>query len=292
MNYLAIIGIVAAVLLLVIFLKGQIKRRETNEVREAFLIFSQKEESLPPCLPFERQLVEKFAIKPNRVKVFLFALRGLAVMALVATVSLFGAIGLAVYAAIIISFYMDSKVKNELAKSGVSRINDTIHFMDFFVPQIASGNSAKTALNNYINRLPETNPVKEKLVDYLKESDNDAYKVPERIRDIVDIYKNTRYNEDMGNEDFLYIIEEAKEDLFLKSVYYTDYVSKVKEVTKPIEMAYYIGMPAIIIALFGFVGNFWFTIPGVIATIVLVFIFFLFKYLMSKLTITTLREVM
>ena len=242
---------------------------------------------------FEQYIVDKLKLPRERVRLFVYMLRIVIMCLFVFSYFAFGTAGVAIFLAIGILFAMENKKKYEIEKSGITRIADTVAFMDFFTPQIASGASAEQAFIRYIEKLDDKNEYRRLILEYLdaKKNQDYSYKAPTMIKDIVSVYENAVYNEEMGSSNYLYIIKEAKADLFQKSVYYTDYNSRVSEVLKPIEFAYYIGVPFIIFILFGSIGDFWFTIYGVITSFALLVLFYAFKALCNRLAIKTLHEI-
>lgn len=189
---------------------------------------------------------------------------------------------------------MDTQLKNQIEETGVNRIGDTVSFINAFTPQIASGKSAKQAFLTYIQTLPVDSKTRILLEEYAqaRATNNAQYTVPAHISEITTIYENAIYNEEKGVNDYLYIIEEAKDDLFQKNMYYSEYKTRCKEVLRPIEISYYVGIPIIFIALFGTFSGFWFTFWGAVAALLVLLLFFLFKFTINRLNINTLHKIM
>ena len=281
---------------LVLFVHGVNKRREMEEVGNAIeLLANEGEKSTTRrTLRFERYLIFRFNVPEDKVATFLLAERAMIIVSAVLLYTFFGVLGITIFFCVVTFFIMDNSKREEIERSGVTRIQDTVAFMDFFTPLIASGSSATQAFNAYLTKLDNESPYKELLVEYIdRRSEEDyTYVTPEMIKDITSIYEAALYNEKMGSSDYLYIIQEAKDTLFQKSVYYSEFNSKTLEVLKPIELAYYIGVPAIAIMLYGSVGDFWFTLPGVLTAIAVAVLFFCFKALCNRLAIGTLHEIL
>lgn len=286
-------SLIALALFLVLLVRGINRKKEDDDVKNVIDILSKNEVYTIRMFSFEQYIVDKLKLPRERVRLFVYMLRIVIMCLFVFSYFAFGTAGVAIFIAIGILFTMENKKKYEIEKSGITRIADTVAFMDFFTPQIASGASAEQAFIRYIEKLDDKNEYRRLLLEYLdaKKNQDYSYKAPTMIKDIVSVYENAVYNEEMGSSNYLYIIKEAKADLFQKSVYYTDYNSRVSEVLKPIEFAYYIGVPFIIFILFGSIGNFWFTIYGVITSFALLVLFYAFKALCNRLAIKTLHEI-
>lgn len=286
-------SLIALALFLVLLVRGINRKKEDDDVKNVIDILSKNEVYTIRMFSFEQYIVDKLKLPRERVRLFVYMLRIVIMCLFVFSYFAFGTAGVAIFLAIGILFAMENKKKYEIEKSGITRITDTVAFMDFFTPQIASGASAEQAFIRYIEKLDDKNEYRRLLLEYLdaKKNQDYSYKAPTMIKDIVSVYENAVYNEEMGSSNYLYIIKEAKADLFQKSVYYTDYNSRVSEVLKPIEFAYYIGVPFIIFILFGSIGDFWFTIYGVITSFALLILFYAFKALCNRLAIKTLHEI-
>lgn len=299
MNILMAVALLTLLLLsvyLVLFVHGVNKRREMEEVGSAIELLANDGEkrTTKRTMRFERFLLSRFNIPEERASAFLLAERAMIIAIAVLLYTFFGVLGITIFFCAVTFFIMDNNKREEIERSGVTRIQDTVAFMDFFTPLIASGSSATQAFNAYLTKLDNDSPYKELLVEYIdRRSEEDyTYTTPEMIKDITSIYEAALYNEKMGSSDYLYIIQEAKDTLFQKSVYYSEFNSKTLEVLKPIELAYYIGVPAIAIMLYGSVGDFWFTLPGVLTAIAVAVLFFCFKALCNRLAIGTLHEIL
>lgn len=291
---LVILSLLFLAVFIILFIAGLNKREQEEQVKDIISTLSESENTYSVQMnQFEHYLVSKFNIPMGRVRFFVYLLRFLGICVAIASYLYCGAFGLAIWIAGAILIIMESKKKDEIEKSGVTRIANTVAFMDHFVPQISSGASASQAFITYIQKLDEDNEYRDLLIDYwnAKKDENYVYETPNKIKDIVSVYECAAYNEEIGSTNYLGIIEESKTDLFQKSVYYADYCSKVGEVLKPIEAAYYFGVPIIIFLLLGTVGDFWFTFPGWCVALALSVLFFLFKFLCNKLAIDTLREI-
>lgn len=286
-------AIVVVSIFMIVFIAMANKKKEEEEVKDVINSLSGGKATFK-MMAFEALIVNKLNLPNSRARIFCYTLRVLLVALVVVAYIALGIVGLAIAASALILVVMEKKKQKSIEDSGVTHISETVSFMDYFVPQLSSGTSASQAFGGYIQKLDDDNPIKPLFLEYwdAKNSGDYSYETPERIRDIVSVYETALYNEEMGSEDYLYIIEEAKMDLFTKSTYYADYNSKVSEVLTPIEYAYYIGVPVIIILLLGSVGDFWYTIPGFVTAIVLVFLFFAFKSLCNRLAVKTIKAIL
>lgn len=290
---LSIVAIIAVGLFLIFFVSALNRKKSENDIKNVINVLSENKSSVR-TLFYEQKIIEKLNLPEDKVKIFVYAERALIILLIILSYMILGVVGLGIFAAVVILVMMDNKLKEQIYESGVTRINEVVAFMDYFTPAVSSGQSAKQAFMGYIQKLdPESNQRKLLIEYWNHKNENDySYETPESIRDITSVYENALYNEEKGVDDYLYIIEEAKADLFQKSVYYNDFNSRVNEVVKPISWAYYIGVPIIIIMLFGMVGDFWFTFVGAVVMVLLVILFFSFKYLMNKLTINSLHQIL
>lgn len=293
---LVFLSLLVLTIFMIFFVRGVNKKKEEEEVKDVITLLSDSNQAGYSIrfFGYEELLINKLNIQRQYVKIFCYVTRTLLVLAVAIAYTVFGVLGIAIALAAVVLYLMDNKKKAEIEKSGVTRISDTVAFMDYFSPVIASGQSASQAMIGYIQKLEDDNPVKDLLIEYwnAKRNEDYTYVTPAKIKDVVSIYETALYNEEIGAEDYLSVIEEAKADLFQKSVYYSDYNSKVSEVLKPVEGAYYVGVPAIIFLLLGTVGEFWYTIPGWITAAVIVLLFFCFKYLVNRLAIKTIGEIL
>lgn len=242
----------------------------------------------------EQFIVDKFHIKNTQVRYFVWTMRIIAIAAACLTFIIFGFMGIAFCGALLIWSIMDTQLKNQIAATGVNRIDDTVSFINAFTPQISSGKAAKQAFLSYIQSLPTESHTRILLEEYVHARDigDYHYVTPAHISEMTTIYENALYNEEKGVNDYLYIIEEAKQDLFQKSEYYNEYKTRCNEVLRPIEISYYIGIPVIFIALFGTFHDFWFTGVGLVAALLVLGLFLLFKLTINRLNINTLHKIM
>lgn len=242
----------------------------------------------------ERALITKLHIKSSKVRAVVWTIRLLFLGLAAVLYGVFGFMGICFCLAAVAYMLMDAQLKNQIEETGVNRIEDTVSFINAFTPQIASGKSAKQAFLSYTQSLPVESHTKELLQEYIeaKDSDDYSYVTPTFISEITTIYENALYNEEKGVNDYLYIIEEAKADLFQKSGYYNEYLTRCNEVLRPIEISYYIGIPVIFIALFGTFRDFWFTPWGAVAALIVLGLFLAFKFTINRLNVNTLHKIM
>lgn len=290
---LSIVAILAVGLFLIFFVSALNRKKSESDIKNVINVLSENKSSVNTIF-YEQKIIEKLNLPEDKIKIFVYSERALLVLLIIMSYMILGVVGLGIFASVVILVMMDNKLKEQIYESGVTRINEVVAFMDYFTPAVSSGQSAKQAFMGYIQKLDPESSQRRLLIEYWnRKNENDySYETPESINDITSVYENALYNEEKGVDDYLYIIEEAKADLFQKSVYYNDFNSRVNEVVKPVSFAYYIGVPIIIIMLFGMVGDFWFTFIGAITMVVLVILFFSFKYLMNKLTINSLHQIL
>lgn len=290
---IALFALVALFIFLIFVVKASTQKIQNVEIKSAIAELTEEKKS-HKMLGFESALVSKFSIPPTKIRWFLIAERLLLVSSAVILYIVFGVMGLVFVAAIAMAIIMNGKVQNEINKSGVSRIGETVAFMDYFVPQLAAGASSEDAFSKYMELLSPDNPLKPLLVEYYiaRKSDDMNYSTPEEISDITSVFENAEYNEKLGSNNYLYIIEQAKADLFQKATYYQDFQTRIGEVIKPMKLSYYVIIPLIFLMLWSSVGDFWFTPLGWVVGVILLAIFFAFNFFCNKLTISTLRTIL
>lgn len=295
-----IVAIAVAITILVAFVIAFIvmanKRQKESEIQDAFdsLGIIGGDKNKRKMFFFEMRLVEKFSIEDSHLKMFLLLERIIIVALCMILYIIFGVVGFAFIGCLAVWVIMDNKLKMKIYDSGITRIDDTIAFMDYFVPSIASGKSAIQSFTSYIEKLDPESNIYRLLTEYWdrKVSNDYTYTTPDAIKDICSVFENAQYNEDKGVDDYLYIIEEAKADLFQKSTYYADYNSRMKEAIVPTSAAYYVGVPVITLMLFGTFGDFWFSEWGLVAAVMLVILFAAFQWLINKLSTDTIEEIL
>lgn len=289
---LALFVLALLFIFLVLLIKGSAKKLQSEEIKSVIQELTEEQKN-SKMLDFEKALVEKLNISSEKIRWFLLAERLLIISCGILLYVIFGVMGIVFMAAIAIAIVMNGKVKNAINRSGITHISDTVAFMDYFVPQIAAGASAEDAFSKFIENLEVDSPTRPSLIEYYtaKKAEDLSYETPKDIRDITSVFENAEYNERLGSDNYLYIIEQAKTDLFQKAIYYQDYQTKVGEVIRPMKLAYYGIIPLIFLMLWGSVGDFWFTPVGWITGLIILVIFFFFNFLCNKLTIKTLTTI-
>ena len=294
MAIVAIVVLLAGIIAIVVAINKKHKESAIANALDSLDVLGKEEKKERFLLHFELKLMQKLNIDEEGSRLFLIIERAAIAIAVIILTMATGVLGITLVVCFVIYTIMDSRLKMKIENSGITRINDTIAFMDYFVPSIASGKSASQAFTGYIEKLDKETSTYTLLYEYWMAKDNGdiSYSTPEPIKDICSIYENALYNEQKGVSDYLYIIEEAKMDLFQRSSYYNDFNSRMKEVIVPTSGAYYIGVPVIIAVLYGSFGSFWHTIWGVGTAICLVILFTLFQWLLNKLSSDTVDEIL
>lgn len=295
---LMIMAMIALVLYLILIIRGVNREKQNKDIQDAIdamtLDNKSKLKYINKIFRHERYLVNRLGIPEDRIRTFVYAERVLVICVVIASFMLLSYVGIAFCVCAVAYVIMNNQLKDAIEQSGVDRIQDIVAFMDYFSPQIASGSSSKQAFTSYVAQLPDDSKYKPMFIEYLqaRQDDDYSYKTPAAIKDITDIYEIALYNEAQGTSNYLYVIEEAKSDLFQKFQYYTQYQADASRVIGPIEKAYCIGVPFITIIVYTSLGEFWHSPWGIVAAILLIVLFIAFKYLCNKLAIDTLDQVL
>lgn len=236
-------------------------------------------------MAWEDAVLKKFNIKPSEALFFLYVERIILIVALVAVTVLLKGLGLAAVLAVLISLIFSDMNKKMIYNSGITNIPYIVSFINFFVPQINSGVSADQALARFI----ETN-ADEDLAEYYKNRDNADYKMPVHLKQVVDVYQLAIYNENLGMNDYTYILMEMSEDINQKSTYYNKFMGAIGEI-KPTGYAFSFGVPILIAASYTQTADFWQGGFGWLAAFAIVALYATYKFLVYKLQEKTINKI-
>lgn len=234
---------------------------------------------------YEKKLLEKFKLDPDKMKLLLYIGRVAVAAILVALFIAFKGLAFTFIASIAIVIFMNDAYANVVYKANINNVPRVNNFINNFVPLVTSGRSSDQAFLSYIEYAGD-----EELLEYFENKDDPEYKMHPHIRQIVDIYDIARYNEEQGVSGYTYIMEEIAKDLAQKGIYYNSFISRVGEI-KPIIWSYYIAVPLLIAVSFSTTKTFWFGFGGYIVGFILVAFFGTFKYLIFRLQKNTIESI-
>ena len=283
MNVWLIPSLLVTVLLYIIYgIKFLEHRRKSQEVE---WLLSAEEQKPMKTFSFEDRILKRFNTEPDKVKLVLYIERIIILITLIISVYFFKGLALTGFMAIVIIFFADDAYRKVIYESGITNINKVMNFINFFVPHINSGHSADQSLLGYIEYSLDA-----ELSEYWENKDNQDYKIPTHLRQIIDIYDIAKYNEEKGISDYTYILNELSKDMAQKQVYYNSFISRIGEI-QPIMWSYYIGVPILIGASLGQTYDFWMGIGGYVVAIILLILFAIFKLLIFKLQKKTINVI-
>lgn len=283
MNLWKVIGILVLLIVYIasvlIYIHGSSRRKELqilmdNGRPKSFKTFS-----------FEDAMMSKLQLDVTKGKWLIYCIRTLVISTLIVSFIFLRGIALAGFSAGLIIFSFNDAYKKVIYESGIMNISRVTNFINYFVPHINSGNSADQSLLGYIEYAGD-----EELAEYYENRDNPDFKLPTHLKQIVDIYDISKYNEERGISDYTYILNELSEDMAQKQVYYNSFVARIGEIN-PIMWSYYIGVPILIFISFGQTYEFWLGVGGYIVSFVLLILFSAFKFLIFKLQKRTINTI-
>lgn len=234
---------------------------------------------------FEDKFLKMLKIKPDSIKVFLFVERLVLFSAITIVFYFFKGFALLIIGGSITIALFNDMEKKIIYESGITNIPRVVNFINYFIPHITSGNSADQSLIHYIDYA-----VDEELNEFYQRKDDEEYILPIHLKQIVEIYNIAKYNEDKGNSNYIYILQELAEDIAQKQVYYNQFVAHIGEIG-PTVWSYYLGVPALIITSFSQTQDFWAGIGGYLVSIALLVLFLIFKVLIYKLKKDTVNTI-
>lgn len=285
MNPLFVIGLLIVLLLYIIAMIFSI--RNISQINETTSLIGEIEnrESKIFVFNYERSIINKLHVKPEKIKGILYLERILLLAIIVLTTIILKGLALALFGALTISFIFDDLYKKDLYKSGILNVSKVMNFINFFVPHITSGHSAEQSFLEYIQYAKD-----EDLKVYFENKDNPDVKILPHLRQIIDIYDIAKYNEEKGINDYTYILNEMEQDMSQKQTYYNSFISRIGEI-RPICWSYYIGVPLLIVVSYSNTYTFWQAGGGWIIATVLLALFGLFKFLIYKLQKKTIETI-
>lgn len=290
LSILLFLAICVFVFIMIIAYNKQYISSKTTKVLNTF----QKEDKHIKLFFYESQLLDRLNVNPNQVRIFIYIERILLVVLFVLSYFFIGFLGLGFVGAIAINFFFNDKTKKLIAEEGVSDIQPTLDFINFFCPTVIGGAATEQALLKYIQRLSDDDIYKLLLTEYYasKKEDGDlGYKIPDRIKIITEVYENASYNEELGIEDYLDVVEEEKKALFKKQKYYGQYQNEYNSVVNPIKMCYIVLLPLIVLMTISMTGDFWNTIFGFFTLLVVLVIYAVFQLLLYNLNKSTIKNI-
>lgn len=283
MNIFIVLSVLIVLILYIsfvlIYIHGKDKRKEIQ------LLISINKKYKIKTLNFEDLILKKLSIDPNKVSYILYIERFIIISIIVFGIVILRGIALALFGAIAITLVFDDAFKKIIYESGVTNIGRITNFINYFVPHITSGNSAKQSFLGYIEYSSD-----KELSEYYENIENPDYKLPEHLKEIIDIYDIATYNEEKGISDYTYILNELSQDMAQKQVYYNSFVARQGEIG-PIVWSYYIGVPLLVAISFSQTYEFWLGTGGYIISIILLILFTAFKFLIFKLQEKTIKTI-
>lgn len=280
----SVAGLLAGLLLYIALLIFAIKKkRDTDNVTAIIHITDRDSKTF--IFDFERRLIEKANITPEKANKFLWIERiAILVVVVFLLISIRG-LALGLVGAIFMMILFDDLYKRALYRSGITNIPNVTNFINFFVPHLVSGNGAEQSMLEYITKTEN-----EELAEYFDNINNPDYKLKPHLRQIIDIYDIAIYNEQLGHNDYTYIMNQISDDIAQKQTYYNGFIARIGEI-KPICWSYYIGVPVLILVSYENTYTFWQSGWGWVIALVLLGFFSLFKYLIYKLQKKTIETI-
>ena len=283
MDIFLILSVLTALILYIfftlIYIHGNDKRKEIQ-----ILISTDKKYRIK-TLNFEDYILEKLQVDPNKIKYILYIERFILISMVTFGFVMLRGIALAAFGAVAITWAFNDSFKKIIYESGITNISRITNFINFFVPHISSGNSADQSFLGYIEYSSDG-----ELLNYYENRENPEYKIPEHLKEIIDIYDIAKYNEEKGISDYTYILNELSQDMAQKQVYYNSFVAREGEIG-PIVWSYYIGVPLLVVISFSQTYEFWLGVGGYVVSIVLLILFTSFKFLIFKLQKKTINTI-
>ena len=236
-------------------------------------------------MAWEQALLKKIGVKASEALIFLYIERLILIVGFIILLFIFKGLALAGIIALIAEFYFQDLYKKMIYNSGITNIPQVVSFINFFIPQLDSGVSADQAFTIYI----ETN-ASEELSDYYKHKDDETYRIPPHLKQIVEIYQLALYNENSGSNDYSYIIQEMGEDINQKSIYYNKFLGAINTI-KPIGLAFTFGVPICIYLSYTQTSSFWNSFFGWIVALIIALLYVLYKFFIYKLQENTVKKI-
>ena len=228
---------------------------------------------------YEKKIIELLNIPSSKIKVFIYTIRFLLLVALIFMATIMGFVTLFLVLSVLTVLYFNMQTSKLVDKTGVTHLATINSFLDTFIPSIASGLSNDQSMLKFVHSTEDAN-----LTDWwLKKDDlTSVVKLDNKWTRIVEVYNMMNFIEEKGTGDPLSIIKEMQNDLNTKQKYYDEYRAKMGEI-KPIMLSYYIGVPLLIVMSYNQTRGFWNTGWGLVAAIGLAILFAIFQFLIYKL---------
>lgn len=293
MGLLSILLVIAIAVYVIVVIIGYNKQRILLKTSKVFETMTQKDKQMKLFF-IEKNIIEKLNIKAERIKPFIYLERFVIISAIIISYFIVGFVGFGFVLGVVVNLYFADKTRQLIDSEGLENIAPTLDFINFFCPTVVAGSSTEQALLKYIKKLDDDNIYKQDLMEYytaLKE-DNLAYHTPEKIKDIVEVYSNAAYNEELGIDNYLAVVDEEKDSLFKKQNYYNKYKNEFDSVINPIKISYTVFLPIIVFLTLNMVGDFWKTVLGLIVILVVVIIYVAFQRLLFNLNKSTIEKIL
>lgn len=226
---------------------------------------------------WEKALIDKLYLDKTYVKPVVYLFRIALVLVFLGAAYFFGTIAFVIAVGAVIVLFMNRKTADLINEAGINHISLLNTFLDSYVPSLASGLSNDQAMLKFINYMDD-----EDLFEWWMNKDEPSYKPKVRWKRIIEVYNIIRFNEERGIDDSLPIIEQMQKDLSVKQEYYNNYSSKMGEIN-PIVISYYVFVPILLFISFTQTKGFWFSIWGVISSIILLVIFVISQFIIYKI---------
>lgn len=273
---LSLVILIYVIISSIIIIKSDKRKKAVEHIqkKKIFLIF------------YEKKLLELLNIPKNKVGIFIYAIRLFIIITIIVMAIKMGFIALFFILAILSIIYSNMQNSKLVDATGIKYLPLINSFLDNYIPSIASGLSNDQAMLKFVHQENDEN-----LSDWWLNKDNiiNQVVVENKWLRIIEIYNMMRFNESKGLSNSLPVIEEMQKDLNTKQKYYEDYLAKMGEI-KPIILSYYIGVPLLIMMSYSQTKDFWSTIWGFGASIVLAILFFTFQLLIYKLRKDTINS--
>lgn len=286
MIWFRLLIVVFTILFVVLVARLFTKKQRSSIIDEAFASTTSGIVKLPKMMNIERRIAEKFNLtSPHQIHVYLIAERILVAVAFVSVFVLLNWAGVALLLCGVSILVFQDMGKQAIYESGVESIGEIMSFINYFVPSIIAGNSATQAMSKY---------VEESRNDHLREwyMNNSESFVPDgNIKDIINIYHVAVYNESLGNNNFINILEEIQRDYTQKQRYYTNFITNMAKI-KPIEWSYFAGIPALLILGYSQTTEFWGGFGGMICGLLLAGMFCMFQFFTFRLRKSTITKIL
>ena len=280
---LQILALLAAIL--AYFAAVAITLNKWEQQKRLNVIISDGREESGRIFFFERSILDRLHIEPDKIKPVLFAERILLLIVLAFLFATIRGLTILLAGAILITLFFDDAYKTVIYESGITNVPRVVNFINFFIPHINSGNSADQSLLAYIQYSRD-----DELAAFYEHKTDLEYKLQPHLKQIVDIYDIAKYNEEKGISDYAYILNEIAQDYSQKQVYYNSFVSRIGEI-KPIMISYYVAVPFLIILSMSQTREFWMGAGGWVVAIITLLMFAMFKFLIFKLQKDTVKSI-